>query len=66
MTEPTDIPVYGTKEAQTAVIVRCPHDASHLAERETFAKVGGCPYCLHTPEERIAGLEAKRRAQRDR
>lgn len=64
MPEPTDIPVYGTKEAQTSVIVRCPNDASHLAERKTFAEVGGCPYCLLTPEERIAGLEAKGRAQR--
>jgi hypothetical protein len=60
-----DIPIYGTKEARTAVIVRCARDASHLAARETFANVGGCPYCLRTPDERIAALEAIRRAQRD-
>jgi hypothetical protein len=60
-----DIPIYGTKEARTAVIVRCAGDATHLAAPETFANVGGCPYCLRTPEERIAALEAMRRAQRD-
>ncbi len=63
-----DIPTFGSDEGKTASVVRCSVDASHIGLRETFEEVGGCPYCLHTPDERVAALQKKssigRRARR--
>ena len=57
----TATPLYGTEEARTATVVRCA--LGHEALRETFETVGGCPYCLKTPEERIAFLAGERSAK---
>jgi hypothetical protein len=59
----TETPVHGSEEGRAAVVVRCYADPTHTAFRETFERVGGCPYCLHTPEERITALQAKRAAE---
>jgi hypothetical protein len=59
-----DIPLYWSDEGKTAEVVRCHHD--HVAFRETFEEVGGCPYCLHTPRERIAALGAQELRRRGR
>jgi hypothetical protein len=39
-------------------------DNSHLASREAFEDVGGCPYCLRTQGERIAAVAAKKATMR--
>ncbi|MET7485093.1 DUF6192 family protein [Streptomyces sp. NPDC005538] len=63
--EPTDgIPLFWSEEGRTAVVVKC--HQGHLAARETFEVVGGCPYCNHTLGERIAALQATGRANRTR
>ncbi|MBT2401124.1 DUF6192 family protein [Streptomyces sp. ISL-100] len=59
-----DIPLYRSEPGLTAVVVKC--HLGHLAARETFEAVGGCPYCNHTPGERIAALRTKRLANRAR
>jgi hypothetical protein len=59
MSTPPDIPLYGSKEGEASPVVRCAVDGSHYASREAFDEVGGCPYCLHTADERIAALRAK-------
>ncbi|MEV6948201.1 DUF6192 family protein [Streptomyces sp. NPDC051172] len=61
---PDDVPLFWSQEGRTAEVVRC--HLGHLAARETFEMVGGCPYCSHTPGERIAALQATRRASRQR
>ncbi|MFH8292594.1 hypothetical protein [Streptomyces sp. NPDC018059] len=59
-----DTPLFWSEAGRTAVVVRC--HLGHLAARETFEVVGGCPYCNHTPGERIAALQATRRANLQR
>lgn len=54
-----EYPVWGSPEARTADVIRCWAEEPHIASRETFEDVGGCPYCLHTPEERQAALKAR-------
>lgn len=61
-----DIPLYGSEEGRTAEIVRCHLHPNHIATRKAFENVGGCPYCLRTPEERAAALDAERAAERRR
>ena len=51
------IPRWGTQEARTSAVVRCA--SGHIAARETFEDVGGCPYCTYTPQARVAALKAK-------
>lgn len=51
-----DTPKWGTPEAKTADIIACRN--GHIAARETFEDVDGCPYCVHTPGERQAALSA--------
>lgn len=51
-----DFPLYGTQEAAAAQVVRCHRD--HIALRTTFEDVGGCPYCVYTPGERMAAARA--------
>ncbi|MEV8023031.1 DUF6192 family protein [Streptomyces sp. NPDC086554] len=53
---PDDVPLFWSQEGRTAEIVRC--HLGHLAARETFEAVGGCPYCTHTPGERVAAVRA--------
>ncbi|MET9360098.1 DUF6192 family protein [Streptomyces sp. NPDC006632] len=53
---PADVPLFWSQEGRTAEIVRC--HLGHLAARETFEAVGGCPYCNHTPGERVAAVRA--------
>lgn len=53
---PDDVPLFWSQEGRTAEIVRC--HLNHLAARETFEAVGGCPYCNHTPGERVAAVRA--------
>lgn len=63
--DPDDIPLFWSEEGHSAEVVRCHY--GHLAFRETFEKVGGCPYCTYTPDERVAALRAvaaERRQQR--
>jgi len=43
---------------------RCPADPSHVSLVATVDKVGGCPYCLRTPEQRMHTLQEERAAQR--
>jgi hypothetical protein len=50
-------PRWGTPESRTADVVCC--EAGHLAARTTFEDVNGCPYCLRTPGERQAALQAR-------
>lgn len=50
-------PVWGTPESRTADVVQC-NMGEHIALRTTFEAVDGCPYCLHTPGERIAAVNA--------
>jgi hypothetical protein len=38
--------------------VRCARDETHVATRKAFLNECGCPYCLRTPEQRIAALRA--------
>ena len=52
-------PLFWSEEGRTAEVVSC-HEG-HIAFRETFEEVGGCPYCSRTVEERVAALHAKRR-----
>ncbi|MFE3854545.1 hypothetical protein ACFXPN_25835 [Streptomyces griseorubiginosus] len=59
---PDDVPLFWSQEGHTAEIVRC--HQGHLAARETFETVGGCPYCNHTPGERVAALQATRQASK--
>ena len=54
---PGSEPLWGSTEARTAEVVRCTE--GHIAARQTFEDVGGCPYCLHTPGERQAALNAR-------
>ncbi len=53
---PDDVPLFWSQEGRMAEIVRC--HLNHLAARETFEAVGGCPYCTHTPGERVAAVRA--------
>jgi len=62
VSEPPEIPLYGSEEGRTADVVRCPVVDAHIARRVVFEKLGGCPYCLHTPAERVA---VQRRAERE-
>lgn len=55
--EAQGIPLFWTPEGRVALVVRC-HQA-HIADRETFEDVGGCPYCRYTPGERQAALQAR-------
>ncbi|HEX8207582.1 MAG TPA: hypothetical protein VF587_16080 [Solirubrobacteraceae bacterium] len=66
MSNSTEIPLYGSEAGRTAEIVRCARDDSHIASREAFENEGGCPYCLRTPEHRIAALHAKEAERRNR
>ena len=52
-----EIPLYWSVDGCTADVVRCRE--GHVAFRETFEDVGGCPYCSYTPRERVA-LKAKK------
>lgn len=68
MSDLPEIPLYKSVEGRAAEIVRCALDDSHIASREAFENVGGCPYCLRTQDQRISALrakEAERRASRD-
>lgn len=56
------IPLFGSVEGRRAEIVRC--SFGHLGARETFEELGGCPYCMYTPGERVAALRAKQAAGR--
>ncbi|WP_129767445.1 DUF6192 family protein [Streptomyces sp. L-9-10] len=61
MPEPgNNIPLFWSQEGRTAEIVKC--HFGHLAARKTFESVGGCPYCNHTPGERVAALRTAHRA----
>ena len=65
MQNSSDVLLYGSEEGRTAEIVRCALDSSHIASREAFLNEGGCPYCLRTPDQRIAALKAAERRRRD-
>lgn len=54
-----NIPVWGSLEARAADVVRCDFKPEHIALRTTFEDVGGCPYCMYTPGERQAALQAR-------
>lgn len=53
---PDSIPLFWSEEGRTAEVVRC--HFGHLGFRETFERVGGCPYCTYTPGERQAAPRA--------
>lgn len=62
MASDDSIPLFWSVEGRRAEIVRC--HLGHLGARETFEELGGCPYCMYTPGERVAALRAKQAAGR--
>ncbi|KJS58289.1 hypothetical protein VM95_34275 [Streptomyces rubellomurinus] len=59
---PEEAPLFWSVEGRKVEVVRC--HLGHLALRETFENVGGCPYCMHTPGERLAAVRALKAAER--